>query len=82
MTDTSLYTGSHKRRFDEDGKGRGLEGRDSVAKGKGKVPGSVSGAPSYVSGYKQEGSYSSSPKSSPKPKTKVSVLGVNLIPML
>ncbi len=34
MTDTSKYTGSHKERFDESGKGKGLAGRDSVKKGK------------------------------------------------
>jgi len=28
LTDTSLYTGSHRERFDADGKGRGLAGRD------------------------------------------------------
>ena len=33
MTDTSKYTGAHKQRFDESGKGKGLEGRDSVSKG-------------------------------------------------
>jgi hypothetical protein len=33
QTDTSQYTGSHALRFDESGKGRGLAGRDSVAKG-------------------------------------------------
>ncbi len=71
MTDTSKYTGSHKLRFDEEGKGRGLEGRDSFAKGKGMVAGSVASQASYVSGYK-EVAYSSSPKSSPKPKGKVS----------
>ena len=27
MTDTSKYTGSHKERFDESGKGKGLDGR-------------------------------------------------------
>ena len=27
MTDTSNYTGSHKERFDESGKGKGAEGR-------------------------------------------------------
>lgn len=32
MTDTSQYTGAHKSRFDDDGKGRGLSGRDSIAK--------------------------------------------------
>ena len=71
MTDTSLYTGSHKHRFDEEGKGKGLEGRDSIAKGKGMVPGSVSSQQAYVSGYKGDGKYTSSPKSSPKPKAKV-----------
>lgn len=35
LTDHSLFTGAHKQRFDKDGKGRGLHGRDSVAKGKG-----------------------------------------------
>lgn len=57
MTDTSKYTGTHKQRFDESGKGRGLEGRDSVAKGEGMVAGSASGLSSYVQGYKHEGSY-------------------------
>jgi len=33
MTDTSLYTGAHKERFDDGGKGKGLGGRESVAKG-------------------------------------------------
>ena len=28
LTDTSKYTGTHKHRFDEDGKGRGIAGRD------------------------------------------------------
>ena len=71
MTDTSKYTGTHKHRFDEEGKGKGLEGRDSIAKGKGMVAGSVSGQAAYVSAYKGEGKYTSSPKSSPKPKAKV-----------
>lgn len=50
MTDTSKYTGSHKLRFDESGKGRGLEGRESVAKGPGHIPPLVSEKPSYVTG--------------------------------
>ena len=50
MTDTSKYTGSHKLRFDESGKGKGLEGRESVAKGPGQVPSLVSAHPSYVTG--------------------------------
>jgi len=33
LTDSSQYTGSHKQRFDADGKGRGLAGRDSLSKG-------------------------------------------------
>jgi len=33
LTDASQYTGSHKHRFDSDGKGRGLAGRDSLSKG-------------------------------------------------
>ncbi|KAJ9469687.1 hypothetical protein DIPPA_00115 [Diplonema papillatum] len=35
MTDPSLYTGSHKHRFDEQGRGRGREGRDLGARGHG-----------------------------------------------
>lgn len=46
LTDTSKYTGSHKERFDESGKGKGISGREEVV--------STSG---YVSGYKNEGSY-------------------------
>ena len=30
MTDTSNYTGSHKERFDESGKGKGSEGRKDM----------------------------------------------------
>jgi len=33
LTNASLYTGSHKNRFDESGQGLGLAGRDSIAKG-------------------------------------------------
>lgn len=32
LTDASQYTGAHRHRFDSDGRGRGLAGRDSVAK--------------------------------------------------
>ena len=38
LTDAALYTGSHKHRFDADGNGRGLDGRDSIPKGKGHIP--------------------------------------------
>ena len=37
MTDSSQYTGAHKERFDENGKGKGLDGRDRVAKGVGSA---------------------------------------------
>ncbi|KAH8045191.1 hypothetical protein JL722_14342 [Aureococcus anophagefferens] len=33
LTDAALYTGSHKHRFDADGNGRGLDGRDSIPQG-------------------------------------------------
>jgi len=38
LTDSSQYTGAHKQRFDETGRGRGLAGRDYVSKGTGCVP--------------------------------------------
>eukprot|EP01052_Picozoa_sp_SAG31_P026833 SAG31_NODE_2461_length_5657_cov_31.641778_2_plen_325_part_00 len=37
LTDSSLYTGSHKHRFDSHGRGRGLQGRDRAAKGTGNA---------------------------------------------
>lgn len=37
LTDASMYTGAHKERFDEEGHGKGLAGRDSVATGGGCV---------------------------------------------
>lgn len=46
MTDTSKYTGSHKERFDESGKGKGLEGRVEKADDSG-----------YVGAYKEAGTY-------------------------
>ena len=48
LTDTSKYTGSHKERFNESGKGKGLDGRremDSKA------------AAGYVGGYKGMDTY-------------------------
>lgn len=59
MTDASHYTGTHKERFDESGKGRGMAGRDSNAKGRGSMPALMGQQPGYVGGYKNEGSYSS-----------------------
>lgn len=46
LTDTSKYTGSHKERFDESGKGKGIEGREETTDNSG-----------YVSGYKGAGTY-------------------------
>ena len=33
LTDASQYTGAHRHRFDEEGRGRGIEGRDDVPTG-------------------------------------------------
>lgn len=35
LTDTSRYGGTHKLRFDKEGKGRGLDGRDQISGSKG-----------------------------------------------
>lgn len=39
LTDHTKYTGSHKQRFDESGKGRGKAGREDVVKDTGYVQG-------------------------------------------
>ncbi|KAM4721233.1 tubulin polymerization-promoting protein family member 3 [Rhinophrynus dorsalis] len=46
LTDTSKYTGSHKERFDESGKGKGKSGRETIVKNTG-----------YVGAYKNAGTY-------------------------
>jgi len=46
MTDTSQYTGAHKERFDESGKGKGIAGRADVADNSG-----------YVGNYKGKDTY-------------------------
>ncbi|XP_029807830.1 tubulin polymerization-promoting protein family member 2 isoform X1 [Suricata suricatta] len=46
LTDTSKYTGTHKERFDESGKGKGIAGREETTNNSG-----------YVSGYKGAGTY-------------------------
>lgn len=46
MTDHAHYTGSHKERFDDTGKGKGLEGRTSSQPNHG-----------YVGNYKGAGTY-------------------------
>ncbi|KAK3510126.1 hypothetical protein QTP70_026843 [Hemibagrus guttatus] len=46
LTDTTKYTGSHKERFDESGKGKGKSGREEIVENTG-----------YVAAYKNAGSY-------------------------
>jgi len=46
MTDTSKYTGSHKERFDAEGKGKGADGRTDKVEASG-----------YVGNYKGEGTF-------------------------
>ncbi|XP_062993679.1 tubulin polymerization-promoting protein family member 2-like [Elgaria multicarinata webbii] len=49
LTDTSKYTGAHKERFDESGKGKGIAGRADLAQNTG-----------YVGAYKGSGTYDKS----------------------
>lgn len=49
LTDVSTYHASHRERFNADGTGRGLAGRDSVAKGNGSVGGRAGDLSSQVS---------------------------------
>lgn len=51
LTDTSKYTGSHKERFDDTGKGKGKSGREDIVENTG-----------YVSAYKHAGTYESKVK--------------------
>ncbi|XP_018340000.1 PREDICTED: TPPP family protein CG45057 [Trachymyrmex septentrionalis] len=46
LTDVSKYTGSHKQRFDETGKGKGIAGRKDIADTSG-----------YVQGYQNKDTY-------------------------
>ena len=46
LTDTSKYTGSHKERFDEGGRGKGIGGRKDVVDHSG-----------YVTGYHDKNTY-------------------------
>uniref|UniRef100_UPI00398ED120 tubulin polymerization-promoting protein family member 3-like n=1 Tax=Pristiophorus japonicus TaxID=55135 RepID=UPI00398ED120 len=46
LTDTSKFTGSHKERFDESGKGRGKAGRENLVENTG-----------FVAAYKGKGTY-------------------------
>lgn len=49
LTDTSKYTGSHRQRFDETGKGKGIAGRKDLVDGSG-----------YVTGYQHKDTYNKS----------------------
>jgi len=51
LTDTSKYTGSHKERFDESGKGKGLDGRREMDK---------KASEGYVGGYQGMETYDKS----------------------
>lgn len=55
LTDSSKYTGGHKHRFDEEGRGRGIAGRDSVAKGRGYARGGAMSGPPSASQSKAKG---------------------------
>lgn len=46
LTDTTKYTGAHKERFDESGKGKGKIGREEIPDSSG-----------YVGAYKGSGTY-------------------------
>jgi len=46
LTDVSKYTGSHKQRFDQTGKGKGIAGRKDIADTSG-----------YVQGYQNKDTY-------------------------
>ena len=46
LTDTSKFTGSHKERFDDSGKGKGISGRKDLPDKSG-----------YVAGYKNKDTY-------------------------
>lgn len=47
LTDTTKYTGAHKQRFDETGKGKGIAGRKDLPDASG-----------YVQGYQNKDTYS------------------------
>ena len=47
LTDTTKYTGAHKQRFDESGRGKGIAGRKDIPDSSG-----------YVQGYQNKDSYS------------------------
>jgi len=61
LTDVSKFTGSHKERFTEDGKGKGIAGRRDVVDASGYVTGFKSASTAAGGTYKSP--------SSPAPKT-------------
>jgi len=61
LTDVTKFTGSHKERFTEDGKGKGIAGRRDVVDKSG-----------YVSGFKSLSTASGTPKASTSPAPKPS----------
>lgn len=46
LTDASKYTGTHKQRFDQTGKGKGISGRKDLVDNTG-----------YVTGYQNKDTY-------------------------
>lgn len=61
LTDTSKYTGAHKERFDESGRGKGLAGRQNNADTSG-----------YVTGYKEKDTYGRGDREEPVSQAKKS----------
>ena len=68
MTDTSKYTGSHKERFDQSGKGKGIQGRQDKAANDG-----------YVGNYKGAGTYDAKHLSQKKNNWVIPVLTICLL---
>jgi len=56
LTDVSKFTGSHKERFTEEGKGKGIAGRRDVTDTSG-----------YVSGFKSSSTAGGNPKAPASP---------------
>ena len=70
LTDVSKFTGSHKERFTEDGKGKGLAGRRDVVDNSGYVTGfkaSSSSSSSAAATATATAAVASKPPASPKP---------------
>lgn len=61
LTDTSKYTGAHKERFDESGRGKGSAGRQNNPDTSG-----------YVTGYKEKDTYGKGDREESVPHAKKS----------